>query len=296
MDRLAAMEAFVLVAECGSFSQAAIRLHGSKSAISRQVSALEADLGARLFQRTTRALALTEAGRDYFERAKRILADVVEADLSVIQLQAAPRGRLRVTAPMSFGFLHLAPAIPDFLARYPEVEIDLVMNDRFVDLIDEEFDVAIRIARLDDSRLIARRLAASRIVLCASPSYIAAHGAPKTPADLKTHECICYTNNPKPNDWRFVGPDGKAINVNVHGRFQVNNGDASRAAAVGGLGFVYMPNHIVEGDLKAGRLVSVLEDYVPQEAAIYAVYPHARLLSPKVRAFVDFLVERYAGM
>ena len=182
MDRFAAIESFVKVAETRSFSEAARRLRSSKSAISRNVGALEAELGARLFHRTTRSLTLTEAGRGYFERASRILADLEEANLAVTQLQSAPRGRLRVNAPMSFGFLHLAQALPDFLAIHPDVSVELVMNDRFVDLVDEGFDVAVRIGSMEDSSLIARRLAPVRRVACASPAYLKARGAPASPA------------------------------------------------------------------------------------------------------------------
>ena len=181
MDRLAAIEAFVRVSETQSFSAAARRLRSSKSSVSRQVAALEAELGARLFYRTTRSLTLTEAGRSYVERASRILADLEEANLSVSQLQSAPRGRLRVNAPMSFGFLHLAPALTDFLFRYPEVEVDMTLNDRFVDLVDEGFDVAVRIGSLADSSLVARRLAPIRRTVCASPAYLKARGIPPRP-------------------------------------------------------------------------------------------------------------------
>src|SRR5581483_1107867 len=194
MDRLGALQAFVQVAETGSFSEAARRLRSSKSAISRQVSGLETELGARLLHRTTRSLTLTEAGRGYFERAARILADLDDADRSVSTLQAAPRGKLRVNAPMSFGFLHLAPALPDFLARYAEVEVDVIMNDRFVDLVDEGFDVAVRIGHLEDSSLVARKLAPVRRVVCASPAYLAARGTPTSPEELKAHDCLCYSN------------------------------------------------------------------------------------------------------
>lgn len=293
MDRLAAIEAFVRVAESGSFSEAARRLRASKSAVSRQVSALETELGARLFHRTTRSLTLTEAGRGYFERAARILADLEEANQSVSQLQAAPRGRLRVNAPMSFGFLHLAPAIPDFLFRFPEVEIDLVMNDRFVDLVDEGFDVAVRIGTLADSSLVARRLAPIRRAVCASPAYLEARGKPVSPDDLTTHECLCYSNVTLAHEWRFVAADGRPWPIAVKGRLTANNGDAIRAAALRGLGLAYMPTFIVGGDLQAGTLVTVLDQFVPQDMTLNAVYPHARHLSPKVRAFVDFLGARF---
>ena len=296
MDRLAALEAFAKVAETQSFSEAARRLRSSKSAVSRHVAALEASLGARLFHRTTRSLTLTEAGRDYFARASRILADLDEADASVSQLQAAPRGRLRVNAPMSFGFLHLAPALGDFLARYPEVELDVTLSDRFVDLVDEGVDVAVRIGSLTDSSLVARRLAGIRRVLCASPDYLARHGVPQTPDDLKSHDCLSNTNITITREWRFIRPDdGAPWPVEVKGRMIANSGDLLRVAALHGHGFVHLPTFIVGDDLRAGTLVSVLEPYVAQDLTLNAVYPTARHLSPKVRAFVDFLAERFGG-
>lgn len=293
MDRLAAIEAFVRVGESGSFSEAARRLRTSKSAVSRQVSALEAELGARLLHRTTRSLTLTEAGRDYLERASRVLADLAEANQSVTKLQAAPRGKLRVNAPMSFGFLHLAPAIPDFLARCPEVEIDMVMNDRFVDLVDEGFDVAVRIGHLADSSLVARRLAPIRRAVCASPAYLKARGAPGSPDQLKEHACLCYSNVSLTHEWRFIDVHGRPWPVDVKGPLTANNGDAIRAAALGGIGLAYLPSFIVGEDLKAGTLETVLDPFVPQDMTLNAVYPHARHLSPKVRAFVDFLAARF---
>lgn len=293
MDRLAALEAFVRVAEARSFSEAGRRLGASKSVISRQVSALEAELGVRLFQRTTRSLTLTEAGEGYFQRTARILADLDEANAMVSNLQAAPRGRLRVNAPMSFGFLHLGAAIPDFVARYPEVDVDMTMSDRFVDLIEEGFDVAVRIARLTDSSLIARRLAPMRLVVCASPDYLARRGTPHKPADLAAHECLSYGNIAPTDEWRLKDADGQPLTVEVKGRLRANNGDALRAAALKGLGVIYQPTFMVGDDLRAGTLVEVMHGYARTDSAVHAVYPHARHLSPKVRAFVDFLAERF---
>lgn len=293
MDRLAAMEAFVRVTESRSFSQAARRLRSSKSVVSRLVSSLEAELGVRLFNRTTRSLTLTEAGQGYYERCARILADIDEANASVSQLQAAPRGRLRINAPMSFGFLHLAPAIPDFLARYAEVEVDMTMNDRFVDLVEDGFDLAVRIGRLADSSLVARKLAPMRRVVCASPAYLETRGFPASPEDLAAHDCLCYSNVALSDEWRFVSLDGMAWPVEVKGRLRTNNGDALRTAALQGVGLAYLPTFIVGGDLQAGTLISLLGDYIPQDSAVHAVYPHSRHLSPKVRAFVDFLADRF---
>lgn len=295
MDRLAALEAFARVAETGSFSAAARGLGLSKSLISRQVSALEAELGARLISRTTRSLTLTEAGRGYYEQVARILAQMEEADLSVSQLQATPRGKLRVNAPMSFSLLRLAPVLPDFLALYPEIDVDLAMNDRRVDLLEEGFDLAIRIGRLADSSLVARKLGPMRRIVCASPAYFADHGVPEVPADLKRHDCLCYSNADTVDEWRFSEPDGRPIAVEVKGRVRANNGDLLRVAALRGLGLVDLPSFLVGADIEAGTLVSVLQDFIRQDGGVYAVYPHARYLPPKIRVFIDFLAERWGG-
>ena len=294
MNRLSVIESFVKVAELHSFSQAAARLNTSKSVVSRHVAALEAQLGLRLFHRTTRSLTLTEAGRGYFERVSQILLDLQDADQAVSHLQMTPRGRLKVSAPMSFGFLHLAPALADFLGEYPELEVDVTMSDRFVDLVEEGFDLAVRIGALADSSLIAKRIAPIRRVICASPRYLAAHGTPDVPQDLRAHQCLCNSNQPGGgHEWRFTMPDGKSATVQVKGRLALNNGDALRVAALNDLGLVDIPTFIVGGDLKAGTLVSVLDAHVPQSLALHAVYSHARHLSPKVRAFIDFLASRF---
>jgi DNA-binding transcriptional LysR family regulator len=293
MDHFSSMEAFVRVAEAKSFTAAAKRMRLSKSLVSRQVAALEAELGVRLLQRTTRSLTLTEAGERYFEASQRILAQLEEAKLSVSTLQAAPRGRLLVNAPMSFGFLHLAPVLPQFLERHREIEIEMTLNDRFIDLIEEGFDMAVRIGRLPDSSLVARKLAPLRRTVSASPAYLARHGTPAVPDDLKAHECLCYSNLARSEEWRFVHADGRPWPVEVKGRLRANNGDALRAAALQGAGIANLPSFIIGADLQAGRLVSLLADYVPQDAAIYAVYPHSRHLSPKVRAFTEFLAQRF---
>lgn len=295
MDRLAALTAFAAVIETGSFAAAARRLGRSPSRLSRQIADLEAGLGVRLLHRTTRALTLTEAGQAYHEPIARILAELATADQSVGSLQAAPRGRLRVAAPMSFGIGHLAPLLPAFLEAYPEIELDLALNDRFVDLIDEGFDLAVRIGRLADSSLIVRRLAPLRRVLCASPAYLAAHGIPATPDDLAAQDCLGYSNMAPNEEWSFIHPeDGRPWPVRIKPRLRVNNGDALRLAALGGIGFGLLPTFIVGPDLAAGTLVPLLAPYLRQDGAIQAVYPPARHLSPKVRVFVDFLVARFS--
>ena len=293
MDEFAALRAFVAVAEAKSFSEAARRLRIVKSAVSRQVSDLEAELGARLLNRTTRSLSLTEAGRAYFDRGSQILADFDDAKRAVGALQSAPRGRLRISAPMSFGFLHLMPAISDFMALYHDIVVDMAMNDRFVDLVEEGFDVAVRIATLPDSSLIARRLAPARRVICASPKYLWANGVPGTPADLKAHACLFNSNIASARDWRFVSAEGAPLDVTVEGRLSVNNGDALRVAALRGIGLANLPTFIVGADLQSGQLATVLDAFVAQDLSINAVYPHSRHLSPTVRAFVDFLVDRF---
>lgn len=293
MDRLATMEAFVKVAETKSFSEAARRLRSSKSLVSRQISALEAELGVRLLQRTTRSLTLTEEGRSYHAEVTRILADIEVANAAVTQSKVAPRGRLRVSAPMSFGILHLAPILPRFLARFPEVELDLSLNDRYVDLIDEGFDLSIRVGRLAESSLVARRLAPFRMILCASPDYLSRHGTPKAPEELKQHQCLCYSTNSLTPEWRLQKPDGSPWPVQIAGHLHANNGDVLRVAAIEGAGIAYLPSFIVGADLQAATLVSLMPDFVPQDAAIYAVYPNSRHLSPKVRAFIDFMLETF---
>ena len=292
MDHLAAMVVFARVVDSHGFSAAARHLGISKSAVSKQVARLEDLLGARLLQRTTRKLALTEVGRVFHEHCTRMLAEAEEAERAVTSLNAQPRGLLRVNAPMSFGVLHIAPALPEFLARHPEMRIDMTLNDRYVDLVDEGYDLAVRIARMSDSALVARKLAPMRHVVCATPDYLARRGTPKTPADLARHDCLGYSYMATGDDWAFQGPQGP-VSVRVSGSLRANNGEALRTAALAGLGILRSPTFIVGPDLKAGRLKPVLCDFVPQDSAIYAVYPHRRHLTPKVRAFIDFLAERF---
>jgi DNA-binding transcriptional LysR family regulator len=294
VDQFAALKSFVAVAETQSFSAAARRLKIDKSAVSRQVGDLESELGARLLNRTTRSLSLTHAGQSYFERAARILAELEDANRAVGQMRASPRGKLRIAAPMSFGFLHLMPALTDFLARYPDVVVDLTMNDHFADLVGEGFDVAVRITTLASASLIFRTLAPARRVICASPEYLSVHGEPGSPDDLKSHICLFYSNLPSARDWRFVTADGAPWHVTVRGRLSANNGDALRIAALHGHGLAYLPTFIVGPDLHSGRLLTVLDDFVTQDLSISAVYPHSRQLSPTVQAFVDFLADRFS--
>ena len=292
LDNLAAMAVFARVVEDRSFTQAASALGRSKSAVSKAVSQLEDRLGARLLNRTTRRLSLTEAGTAYYERAARILAEAAEADETVSALQDEPRGTLRVNAPMSFGQRHLAPAIGAFLKRYPALRLDITLADRFVDLVGEGYDVAIRIAALPDSSLIAAKLAPNRRVVCASPGYFARAGTPLHPHDLVDHNCFGYAYQATGDTWRFLGPDGPTA-VRVTGSLTANNGEILRAAMREGLGLALVPTFSISDELRSGELVAVLPDYLDVETSVYAVYPHSRHLSAKVRAFVDFLRDRF---
>ncbi len=301
MEDLSAMAVFARVVEMESFSGAARALGLSKSAVSKRVGRLEDRMGLRLLNRTTRRLSLTEAGAAFYEGCRRVVAEAEAAERAVTRLASAPRGRLKVNAPMSFGVRHLAPALPDFMARYPELNVDLTLNDRVVDLVEEGFDVAVRIARLADTSLIARRLAPNRLVLCAAPSYLESHGAPRAVEDLKGHECLLYSYQISGDTWILRGPGGAnglggEQRVRVAGRLRANNGDALLAAALGGLGIAFMPSFICAEDLRAGRLARLLPGWRDAaDSMIAAVYPASRNLSPKVRVFVDFLAERFGG-
>jgi DNA-binding transcriptional LysR family regulator len=295
MDRLISMEVFVRVVDQGSFASAARQMGLSRAMVSKHIQALEERLGARLLNRTTRRVSLTEVGTAYYERCQTVLTDVEEAERVVGDLHHAPRGVLKVNAPMSFGAQHLAEALTAFKAEYPEVTIDLSLNDRIVDLVEEGYDVAIRIGELADSSLIAKRLTVCRRVLCASPAYLRKHGEPKQLRDLAKHNCLLYTLSPKLNDWRFLAPDGTGHSVRVNGSLHANNGDVLRLAALGGHGIILQPTFIVGDDLNNGSLVPILGDYMPGEINIHLVYPHNRYLTAKVRSFIDFIADRFRG-
>lgn len=294
MDQLRALRAFCRVVEAGGFSAAAAELNVSHTVMSKQVRQLEGLLGAQLLNRTTRRLALTEAGQAYYERARRILDDLHDADLAVSRHQAVPRGTLRINAPMAFGTLDMARWLPGFMACYPELKVDLVCNDRFVDLIEEGFDVAVRLARdMPDSSLMARKLATTDTMLVASPAYLKRCGVPRKPEDLAQHNCLTYTLVARPNEWIFASPDAGDVTVTVSGSFQSNTGIALRSAALAGVGIATTASFIVHDDFKRGDLVPVLPAYRMRPRDIYAVYPHNRHLSPKVRAFVDYACDIY---
>lgn len=296
MPTLHALRLFVATADTGSFS-AAGRRHGvAPSSVSRQVASLEDGLGAQLLVRTTRHVSLTEAGRLYSQRIVSVLADLDEATAAVTDLEEAPRGVLRVNGPPAFAVRHIVPALPAFLGRYPEVQVDLTLTDNFVDLLEVGADVAVRVGELEDSSLIARQLAPNHRILCASPAYVAAAGAPGDPMGLRNHNCLVYTRHHGDVHWHLGGPEG-ACEVRVGGNFRTNNTEAVRAATLGGLGIALLPAWLVGDEVQSGRLVRILPDYRAApgalDTAIHALYPANRHLSPKVRAFVDFLVTRF---
>jgi len=295
MDRLTAMKVFKRVVDLGGFSAAARDLGLSNAAVSKNVSELEAHLGVRLLTRTTRRLNVTEAGQTYHRRCVAVLEEIDEADREAGHLGSKPRGVLRITAPMSFGLLHLSSAIPAFLHRYPDIAVDLVMNDRYVDLVEEGFDVALRVGgALPDSSLIVRRVAAIHRVVCGAPDYVDRYGAPETPEDLTDHQCLIYSLSSSPREWRFTGPAGDRV-VTVGGRFTANSSISLREALIAGLGLTLIPTFVVGEDLKEGRLVSVLTEWAPEPQSAYAVYVHRQYVSAKVRCFVDFLVEQFGS-
>ncbi len=291
MDRFAALEAFVRVVEAGSFSQAARARGVSPSSLTRQVDGLEQTLGTKLLRRSTRAVIPTEAGRAYYTRASRVLDELQAADAAVAGYDATPHGLLRVSVPVVFGRLHITPLLASFLSACPAVQLEVSFSDVVIDLAVADFDVAIRLGGIGSSDLIARRLAPQHRILCASPAYLKAHGAPQVPADLTGHSCLLFAYRPGPLRWRFDGPDGLQ-DVEVSGPLRANNSDALREAAIAGLGLILMPDWLVRTDLVEGRLVEVLKLYPPEQtdgAGIHAVWLPNRRGSPKIRAFVTHL-------
>jgi DNA-binding transcriptional LysR family regulator len=294
LDKLAALTAFAKVVEQGSFARAADRLGLSTSAVSRHVAELESHLGARLLNRTTRRLSLTESGRAFHERAVQLLADLEEAEAAVTAHALAPRGTLRLTAPITFGERHLAPAIAAFAEQHPQLRFDVDLSDRAVDIVEEGYDLALRIGAVGSAALIARSIGRAQLVCCASPSYVARHGAPVVPEELAGHRCLGYAYLAQRDLWRFTDGAGAERTVRVAGPLVANNGRFVASVAAEGLGIALEPDFIVGDDLRAGRLVALLQGFVPPSSPIHAVYPSRRHLSAKVRAFVDFLVARFA--
>ena len=294
MDRLSAIQVFAQVVESGSFAKAAERLGLSTSAVSRHVAELEAHLQTRLLNRTTRRVSLTESGRAFYERAVQLLADLEEAEQEASSAAIVPRGTIRLTTAVNFGVRHVAPAIAEFLARHPEVSFDVSLSDRVVDLVDEGFDLAIRIGPPGTQNLVARKLGETRLVPCASPDYLAKHGAPRTPEELARHNCFTYEYVSASDLWQFRDRAGGEHAVRVAGTLHSNNGELLAEAAASGAGIAFEPAFIVGELVRAGRLVPLLQDFVAPPIPIYALYPSRKHLSAKVRRFVDFLVERFA--
>ena len=283
------MDMFVRVIEAGGFTEAARRAGVSKSAVSKQISALEQRLGARLLNRTTRRVSPTEIGLAYFDRAVRVLADAEEADAIAAALQGSPRGELRVSAPQSFGTLVIAPAVADFIAEHPEVRVHMTLDDRYVELISEGFDLAIRIGALEDSTLRARRIAETKLQLVASPDYLKRKGAPRGVDDLAEHDLLHYSYLASGRSWRLIGPGGVERQVRASGPLTVNNGSALITAVERGLGIALSPDFICRESLNAKRITQILPDATPEPLGIWAVTPPGRFMQPKVSAFIEFL-------
>jgi DNA-binding transcriptional LysR family regulator len=294
MDRLECDRMFVAVVEARSFTGAAVKLGTSSGQASKLVSRLEAELGVRLLNRTTRAVSETEAGRAYFERVRSILDEIDALDLAIRNVAQTPRGRLRLTAPLTVGTVELARALNDFATGYPEIELDVSFSDRVVNLVDEGFDVAVRVGRPADTSLIARKLCDVRIVLVGSGAYLSTHGKPSTPDELQRHACIIDTNFREPGRWPFRGADGETA-VPVTGRLNYSNAEACLGAAEAGLGLAYVPSFVAGPSIAAEKVRALLTPFEPEPFGVHALYPHSRHLAAKVRVLVDFLAARYRG-
>ena len=294
MDKVREMASFVAVVEAGSFIGAADASGLSKAAVSRHVGDLEHRLGVRLLHRTTRRLSLTEEGRAFHQRAKELLGEIDAAEADITSRSAEPAGMIRVNAPLTFGILHLAPLWARFTEAYPGVTLDVILNDRVVDVVEEGYDLAIRIAALPSSTLVSRKLASSRMVLCASPGYLRKHGRPKHPRDIASHLTLSYSYLSTGDEWRFIGPQGP-VSVRIHPRIHTNSGDTCRIAALDHQGIILQPDFLVADDLRRGDLVELLPKYRGVEFGIHAAYPSRKHLPLKTRVLVDFLVDAFRG-
>lgn len=292
MDRFRSIEVFVRAAELGNLSAAGRELGLSPAGVGNHIRALEEWLAARLLHRTTRRVSLTEAGQRFFESAQHIAAELADAKSATSALQSSPRGTLRLAAPVTFGMKVLAPIVADYLAAYPEMRIDIALSDRRIDLVEDGFDMAIRVGDLEDSGLIARSLATTRLVLCASPDYLKRRGRPRHPRDLGSHDCMEYTLRLPRARWTFTSPQGKKITQAISGRLKASNGEVLRAAAVRGLGLALAPEFVVNSDLERGTLVSVMNGFRLPGVGIFALYPSSERVPLKVRSFVDYLAKQ----
>ena len=292
MSKLSELEVFVQVVKKGGFTAAASALDVSKSHVSREIVRLEERLGARLLQRTTRRVSLTDVGKAFFDRAIPILDQLEEAELAVSQMQSVPVGTLQITLPSSYGRLVLSPIINDFLTQYPQLNMELTFADRRVDLIAEGIDLAVRIGHLPDSSLFARRLGTLEFVVCASPAYLADQPEITTPGQLQAHACLEFALRYNRDVWSFIGPEGE-IRASINHRYLTDQGEALVDAAVKSLGIIYVPEFLVTEHLESGTLTRLLEDYMPPPVPVWAIYPHNRHLSAKVRLLVDYLVDAF---
>lgn len=296
MDKFAAMQAFVRVVEANGFAAAARDMGMSRSAVNKLVITLETQLGVRLLQRSTRRVTPTATGTAFYERCLGILADLEEAELAVSQAQAEPVGPLRINAPMSFGTLHLSPVLAEFMAQYPGVQVQLTLEDRFVDPVAEGFDLTVRIAQPETPpRLVVHELAQLRRLLCAAPSYLRHHDTPRSVEELSNHSCLAYGELATRHEWVLTGSAGE-IRVTVNGAMCSNNGEVLRDAAIRGLGIVLLPEFIVQKSLEQGSLQEILTDYQPQALSLWVMYPTNRHLSTKVQLLTTFLQERFGEL
>lgn len=288
MDKLTSMNVFVRVAKAGSFASGARELNISRAMATKHIMQLEGSLGTRLFNRTTRSLSLTDVGTSYLERCQQVLLDVEEMEAAVTHLQTEPRGVLKISAPPVIGATHIARAVAEFLKIHPDLTVEMILQGSPGDLIDEGIDVAIYLGALDDTSMVARKLASSSLVVCGSPAYLEEFGVPQTPQDLLDHSCLVNWAISPRNKWQFKAEVGYTV-INVSGRMQANVADAIRIAAINGLGLVMLPTYVVGRDIEKGKLKVVLENYLLPPLDIHAVYPHRKYLSAKVKSFMDFL-------
>jgi len=293
MDRLTEMEAFATVVDQGGFTDAAKKMGISKSAVSKHISSLEARLGARLLNRTTRRVSPTEIGLAYYDRARRVLSDAGEADALVASMQSAPAGLLRLSVATDFGVNHLSPILGDFLQQFPDITVNMVLNNRYVELISEGFDMAIRMGDLEDSSLRARKLTETQMRMIAAPSYFEKHGRPTRLDDLNSHKLLHYSNQASGNAWKITAPSGEERQIRSAGWLSVNDGQSLLNACIAGLGIAYLPSFLYANAMEQGQVVDVMPDLPIERTGIYAVYPPGRYTQPKVRAFIDFLVAHF---
>ena len=293
MDRFEQMQTFIRVVDSGSLSAAAQRMDIAKSAVSRRLADLESRLGVQLLNRTTRRINLTDSGRQFYQRCQSILAELEDSEQQVSDVHKELSGTIRIAAPLSFGIQHLSPVLDNFLKLHPELNLDLNLNDHMTNLMDEDVDLGIRIGNLQDSSLIARRLAPSRLVLCASPEYLQQFGEPQHPDDLKQHMGLAYSNIAESQLWKFIQPDGNTVSVHVRSRMRANNGDVLLQAAIDGLGVLASTTFIAYKAINSGKLKPILCDYRIKDVAVYAIYPAQRHLPVRVRTLIDYLTQHF---